>query len=141
MSPDDRIEYLEFAGDARVRVRADSLAGLFAIAARGLTGIMTDPDGIESRLRQTLALEAPDLEALLVDWLNELVFLFETRGLLVADCQLEVSPPGKLRAELAGETYDPDRHPIETVVKAVTHHGLSIRQLPDSWLAEVVVDL
>ncbi len=141
MGSDDRIEHLDFAGDARLRVRSDSLAGLFAAAARGLTGIMTDPDGIEARQRHRVALSAPDLESLLVDWLNELVFLFETRRLLIADCALEVSPAGTLEGELTGEDYAPERHPIEAVIKAVTHHGLSLRQASGGWLAEVVVDL
>ena len=141
VEPDDGIEYLEHAGDARIRVRAGDLPGLFARAARGLTGLMTDPQRLSASLQQRVDLQADGPGPLLVDWLNELIFLFETRGFLMASCEIGIDDGWRLQAGLAGEAYDPDRHPIETVVKAATHHELTIREEPGGWLAEVVIDL
>lgn len=102
---------------------------------------MLDPDQIQDREQLELTIEAAGPQELLVDWLNELVFLFETQGFLTAACEVEITADRCLEARLHGETYNPSRHAIEAVIKAATHHGLSVQPIQDGWQAEVVIDL
>ena len=88
-----------------------------------------------------MRLTAIDLEALLVDWLNHLLYLFDMDGFLGRDFQVESLTAERLEARVIGESFDPDRHPELTGVKAATYHQLSIVPVEDGWQATVVLDL
>ena len=82
-----------------------------------------------------MRLTAGDREALLVDWLNHLLYLFDVDGFLGRDFQVESLTPERLKARVTGESFDPDRHPRGA------HHGQG-RDLPSAehragggWLA------
>ena len=88
-----------------------------------------------------MRLTATDREALLVDWLNHLLYLFDQDGFLGRDFQVESLTPERLEARVTGESFDPARHPSLTGVKAATFHQLSIVPVEDGWEATVVLDL
>ena len=88
-----------------------------------------------------MRLTADDREALLVDWLNHLLYLFDLDGFLGRDFQVESLTPERLEARVTGESFDPARHPSRTGVKAATFHQLSIVPVEDGWQATVVLDL
>ena len=88
-----------------------------------------------------MSLTAIDREALLVDWLNHLLYLFDLDGFLGRDFQVESLTPERLKARVTGESFDPARHPARTGVKAATFHQLSIVPVKDGWEATVVLDL
>jgi SHS2 domain-containing protein len=134
-------EFSAHAGDARVEVRAESLESLFVTAAQALLHLITEPATIERRRQRSIALEAEDPAELLVRWLNELLFLFETEGLLLRDFSLRIEPGFRLRATGHGEPFAADRHPILAVVKAATYHLLSLTEGSDGFRATVVFDL
>jgi SHS2 domain-containing protein len=77
---------------------------------------------------------------LLFDWLNELLFTFDSRRLLLAKYDVHVDRSG-LQAAAWGEPLDPARHRLEHEVKAITYHGLKVVQQDDGWLAEVILDI
>lgn len=82
-----------------------------------------------------LALEARDLPALLAEWLEELVFLAETRG-FVADQAGIVLCNTSVRGTVRGKRGEP-----RPLVKAVTYHGLMFDRLDGGWQARVVLDV
>jgi SHS2 domain-containing protein len=86
-------------------------------------------------------LVSSDQEALLVDWLNHLLYLFDIDGFLGRDFQVVSLTPERLEARVTGESFDPERHPERTAVKAATFHQLSIAPAGDGWQATVVLDL
>ena len=102
---------------------------------------MTDPETIRSKETRTIELQANDPEELLIDWLNEFIYLFETQGLLFGDFDVLSLNPQSLKATARGEPYDESRHPIKTTVKSATHHQLQIRREKDVWKAQVILDL
>jgi SHS2 domain-containing protein len=80
-------------------------------------------------------LEAPDLAALLARWLEELVFLAETEGLVPEEADIVLCNTS-LRAAVRGRTGAP-----RPLVKAVTYHGLAFAHEGGSWRARVVLDV
>jgi SHS2 domain-containing protein len=88
-----------------------------------------------------VAVEAADQEALLVAWLNELLYLYEAKGLIGRDCTVLSLTDTRLEAEVHGETVDATRHVIVGHVKAVTYHQLRVGPTVDGWEAQVVVDV
>jgi SHS2 domain-containing protein len=88
-----------------------------------------------------VSLESSDREALLVDWLNHLLYLFDIDGFLGRDFQVTLLTPARLEARMQGDIFDITRHPAKTAVKAATFHKLEILPAPDGWRATVVLDL
>ena len=86
-------------------------------------------------------MEAPDREALLVAWLNHLLYLYDIDGFLGRDFDIIDLTPERLTARARGEIYDPERHVSNTAVKAATYHRLEIAQTADGWQATVILDL
>ena len=114
---------------------------LFQEAAMALfTAIVDDLTTVQERERVTLELEADDCPYLLFDWLNELLYRFESERLLFG--RFQVSVEGKrLKGVAGGEPFDADRHSLGHEVKAITYHGLRVEKLADGWLAELIVDI
>jgi SHS2 domain-containing protein len=103
-----------------------------------------DADPIGSVHATPLELDAEDPEALLVDFLNELIFLFDARRFLAGDVEVKritLGRPARVEAVLRGETYDAARHSARTEVKAATFHGMHIERTPRGLEADVVFDL
>jgi SHS2 domain-containing protein len=138
-----RVETFDHTADLGLRVRANDVVDLFRAAAEGLFGIIVaNPDSIQAREMEQIAISADDAEDLLVAWLSELLFLCETKHQLFRDFDLSITEDQKsLMATIAGEPIDPHRHILDHEVKAVTRHGLSVRRDGPGWVAEVILDI
>ncbi len=121
----------EVTSDLRFVARGETLEAAFAAAADALLAVtLENAETVEARLEQDISLEEPDLELLLLAFLNELVYLRDARGWLlrVGEARVERSSQGaSLWARLVGEALDPARHRLATEVKAATAHGLRVR--------------
>jgi SHS2 domain-containing protein len=136
-----RFEFVDHTGDLGVRVFGENLPRLFEQAALALTFIVTEPETIRVSEIHNLALEAKTDEELLIAWLNELVYLFDTQGLLFKEYDVLSVYDHRLEALARGEIYAESRHPIKTAVKAATYHQLKIEHHKGLWTAQVIFDL
>jgi SHS2 domain-containing protein len=136
-----RFEFVDHTGDLGVRVSGESLPRLFEQAAEALTFILTDPETIRIKKTRKLLLEAKTDEELLITWLNEFVYLFDTEGLLFKAFEVLSIHDHHLEALAQGEIYIEGRHPIKTAVKAATYHKLKISRHQGVWTAQVIFDL
>src|SRR5438067_782294 len=125
-------ELREHIGELEIAASAPTLSELFVEVARALAGVMSKgASGIEQQAQEeAIELEAPDRDALLVDWLNELIFQAETKKLVFTEFAIDASER-KLRARVKGS---PARE-MRTDVKAATFHGLSITEGGDGFSA------
>jgi SHS2 domain-containing protein len=132
---------LSHTADLGWRIWGDSLPELFENAAAALVSTMTDRRSLRLKEAREIILESGDREALLVDWLNHLLYLFDVEGFLGREFQVRSLTPHRLQAQVRGEQFDPNRHPEKTAVKAATYHQLEIRQENGTWQATVIFDL
>jgi SHS2 domain-containing protein len=123
------------------RLWGASLPELFENAGRALSATLTDRRYLRRHQTREVSLAASDREALLVDWLNHLLYLFDIDGFLGRDFQVVSLTSQGLEARVQGDIFDPQRHPEGTVVKAATFHQLAIVPKDDGWQATVVLDL
>jgi SHS2 domain-containing protein len=93
---------IDHTADVALRIWGDDLADLFAAAARGMFDLAMSPDAEGMRLEREIALDAPDAEGLLVDWLNELLYLAEIEGVVFVAFDVSVCRVTQLRARLVG---------------------------------------
>ncbi len=124
--------------------RADTLEDLFAAAADALISATAgDPDRVRVLEERSLALEEPDLELLMLSFLNELIYLRDAHELLMRPKELSVSrsKPPRLEARLVGERFRVGRHQTAVEVKAATAHGLRVAKAADGWEASVTLDV
>ena len=136
-----RWETFEHEADVGLLVRGRDGPELFAHAGLALFELVCDLRRVEVRERFELAGEADGIEALLVDWLNELVYLFEGAGVVCARFAFPEWSERSYRAEAHGEPVDPERHEPRDVVKAATYHGLSVRRAAGGLEATVILDV
>ena len=136
-----KFEYLEHTGDLGFRAFGKNLPDLFRHAAEALFQVITDPATVRSAESRSITVKATSLDELLISWLNEFLYLFDTQGLLFRDFDFIFLNEQALEATARGERYDQSRHPIKTTVKSATYHQLQIRQADGIWEAQVILDL
>lgn len=132
-------EYLEHTSDAKFRAYGEDLSTAFSNAAKALTGLITDPAQVQSTTSHTIELSARNLSSLLYDFLEEVLFLFETEHLLTTSAQVEVQEGEK--ATLKGTLYGDERehYPLEGSVKSITYNEMHIGQTDDGGYSITVV--
>ena len=137
-------EYLEHTADLFFRSYGKSLGECYGNAARAMFSAMIDSHSVDPVIKRTILLEANDLPALMHDYLSEILFLFETEGLVFRDFEVSVKKKGavyKLSATLSGEKFNKKKHIILTDIKAVTYHDLKVEKRDGQWVAEVLSDI
>ena len=131
---------LDHTADLGFECQAGTLEELFATAALALSDIMVRTEPLAVRETREVAATGADDAARLRAFLDEVLFLFETKGFVAKTA--EVRFEGKaVRAVLGGQVVDLATHPIERVVKAVTYHGLEVKRTKGGHRARVILDL
>jgi SHS2 domain-containing protein len=124
-----------------IEASGETLEDLFAQAAYGLLEIIAGTPEALCREEMIVTVEGGDAEELLVNWLNEILYLFEIKRFFPLDFEIEEVRGNHLLARVRGEPFDPQRHPVEREVKAVTYHQLRVEKTDGLWHARVYVDL
>ena len=132
---------LDHTADYMVEVSAPSLPELFVEAATALFETVTDVRTIRPRDEISLSVEAADQEELLVTWLTELLFLHESERWLFCRFDLRLVNDKRVEGKAWGERLDPDRHPIDREVKAITYHRMAFEREGDFIKTRIVFDL
>jgi SHS2 domain-containing protein len=134
-------EIFEHTADLGLRVKATDLDTLFVEAARGLLSVIVENlDEVRPVEQINFHIEGQDRQYLFFDWLNEILYTFDTKHLILSRFDVKVGEAG-LDAVAWGEALDTDRHQLDHEVKAITYHALKVIKQQDGWLAEVIVDI
>jgi protein archease len=136
--------FIDHTADVAADLTGATLDELFTSAAQALTETMTDIEQVGTELTDQVGLQAQTPEDLLVDWVNELLYRFEVRNLLVREADVRVTHEDDrwlLSAALRGQRFDAQRHAIRVLVKSATYHGLSVTQTNTGWSARLVLDI
>ena len=136
-------QILEHTSEIGILARGETIAEAFGQAATGMFSIMVQLEAVEERGIRRVEIDAPDIEALLVTWLNELIYLFEVEGLVFNRAQIPEISSTHLKALCYGEKLDLDRHHFHIAPKAATYHMLEVVEEPleRTWQARVVLDI
>ncbi len=141
-----RVRMLEHTADVGFEVAADTLAEVFEAAGRALLQVMFEgapPAEAEEEVAE-ISLTAPDLETLMVRWLDELVFRIQTLGRVPVRTRVTLQDGGNtwtLQARLFEQPFEKVADRFATEVKATTYHGLQIARNGKGWRARVILDV
>ena len=121
-----RFQFIEHTADVGLIAYGKTLAEAFANAAYGLFSIIAELKTVKEIESRQLELNEEDLEALLFEWLNRLIYLFDVEMLLLKRFDIRDFDGRGPKAICYGEKYDPSRHQLKTGVKAATYHMLKV---------------
>lgn len=134
-------EVFEHTADIGLHAYGQTLPELFVNAAAGMESLMVAPAQIQTQVSREVSAEGHDLVALLVSWLNELIFLFDTEYLLLKQFEIKDFTETSLRATVAGEPYNAERHFLSSAIKAVTWHEAEVQPITNGYQARIIFDI
>ena len=139
-----KYEYLYHIADAKFRAYGSTLEEAFENAALAMFNVMVNTSRLEAKELRKIEITSSDIKMLLVEWLSELLYLFEVDGIVFCEFKMggiEKTGEGfSLTGKAWGEPIDLSRHRFDTQVKAVTLHELEVQQKKDGFWVQVVVD-
>ena len=134
-------EVFEHTADIGLHVYGNTLPELFIHAAEGMESLMVAPEQVQVQVSRAIEVEGHDNISLLIAWLNELIFLFDTEYLLFRQFQIDALTETQLKAGACGEPYDARRHDLSSAIKAATWHEASVEKTDDEYKARIIFDI
>jgi SHS2 domain-containing protein len=134
-------EYFDVAADVGVHAWGETVAGCLRQCALGVFDLIVPTGAVEPVETREVAARGPAIEVLLVNWLNECLYVHDLEGFVVHDVEMPQVTGTGIHSVLHGEPVDPARHPRGTVVKAATFHGLEVVERPGRVAARVILDI
>ena len=113
---------------------------VFATAAYAMFSLVAELEGVDDALCREIEVTADDKEALLVAWLNELLYIFDVEHVIFNGFEVINLEEHRLRANAYGEKFDPLRHVLKAQVKAATYHMLKVEK-GDGFRAQIIFDV
>ncbi len=137
-------EILEHTADIGIAAYGKTKREVFINAARGMFEIIAgETKNLEGNFYNKINLEADNLEGLLFAWLNELLYISETKLVILNKFEIKDLSDNKIGAEVKGVKINRLGCKIEKEIKAVTYHLLEIKKDEESglWRAQVIFDI
>jgi SHS2 domain-containing protein len=138
-------EFLEHTADAYIAAYGKNIAEAFENAALAMFETMTNTKAIKPINEKTVTAKGADKQALLYDWLERLLVIFEVERMLFSKFKIHKMQQGKdgfrLEAKVYGEPYEPERHKQKVGVKAVTYHRMEIKEAPGKAVLKFILDI
>lgn len=139
-----KFEIIEHTADAGIEATGRDLAELFENAAAGMFEIIADTGSLSpgEQVKVEAGTTNPAIDELLVSWLEELIFLGETRALLFQRVKIDRLEGGQVSGTAFGEPLDSNRNAVRDELKAVTYHQLKVEKDPSGgWTCRVIFDI
>ncbi len=130
--------FVDHTSEIGLRVRAATFPEMLAEAGRGLARLLLRDQTAEAAGEaREIEVSSHDREALLVDWLNELIFEAEVRLWVPLEFEMMAASDTHVRVRARGAEVEVP----PSIVKAATFHGLQVMETPEGLEAEVILDV
>lgn len=135
-------EIIEHPAEIGVKAYGQSREELFVHMAQGMMSLIVPPNEVQERDSMEVTAEAQGWDQLLVSWLKELLYRFDTERFLARSFEVNLLESNLIEVTARGEFLDPSRHHVDKEIKAVTYCDLALKQRPDGiWVARVIFDI
>ncbi len=133
--------HFDHQADIGIEGRGPDKALAFAQAGLALNAVVSDLNSVKPRTGRVIKCSGDDPELLFFDFINELIFLISTEGMLFSQIEVEITED-ELKARLLGESIDPDRHDPAVEIKGASFNSLSVKEEKNGqWVARCIVDV
>ena len=134
-------EVFDHTADVGIHAFGRTLPELFIHAAQGMESLVVAPEQVRESVSREIAVEGHDIVSLLIAWLSELIFLFDTEYLLFRTFEIDAFTETSVRGRASGEPYDAQRHELSSAIKAVTWHEAAVEPGDDGYKARIIFDI
>jgi len=134
-------EIIDHTADIGIVAYGADIKQVFANAAIGLFNLMADLDDFKEDIKRELELSAEDVEVLLVEWLNELIYIFDVEHILFKRFEIDKLSNTEIKAKCFGEKIQPGQHKLKREIKAATYHMLRIIKEDGGYKVQVIFDI
>jgi SHS2 domain-containing protein len=134
-------EVFEHTADIGLHIHGKDLPELFINAAQGMESLLVAPEQVRVVTSREITVKGHDRISLLIAWLNELIFFFDSEYLLFRDFEIATLTDAALTGIAHGEPYDRQRHELGCVLKAVTWHEAAVTQDNEGFQTRIIFDL
>lgn len=130
--------------DLGLDILGDSLEELYICAAEGMFDIILGGGQVSPKEEIELKIRSGSREQLMVDWLSELLYLFDARRLVPGRYVLTIEKLNGdylLQCRIGMGYFDPEKDQSDYDIKAVTYHRLRIEKRDELYQCHLVFDL
>lgn len=132
---------LDHTADIGITAYGADIKDLFVNASVGLFSLMTDLGNIKETTHKDIELTAEDEDVLLVEWLNELIYIFEVEHIVFKRFEIEQLTANKIKVKCYGEKIKPSHETLKREIKAATYHMLRITKGDKGYEVTVIFDI
>jgi SHS2 domain-containing protein len=132
---------IDHTADFGVQVFGSDAKEVFSNAALAMFDLITKVGSLKGLNSMDVSISGEDWPDLMINWLRELLFLWNGKELLVKRADITILSEKNLSAKVFFDPYDPDHHVIKIEVKAVTYHQIQVKSGPSGWEARVIFDV
>lgn len=134
-----KFRFLEHTADIKFQAFGKSVEEVFANSALAMFSAMCD-DKVKKNVKKKIKVEGKDYESMMYNFLEELLFLFDSEGFFLGKVKDLKIKENKLSAEAVGDNAE--NYNISIDVKAVTYNEMDIhKEKKGGWVAQVVLDV
>jgi SHS2 domain-containing protein len=137
---DKGFDLIEHTADVGIRAYGATKPEAYANAARAMFSLITDLKKIREVTFRDITVTAPDPEVLAVEWLNELIYFFDSEQMLFREFVINKLTDTEIQARCFGEKADRPRHDIKRGIKSATYHMLKVEHT-DRYVVQVLLDI
>lgn len=134
-------EIIDHTADIGIIAYGTDMKQVFANAALGLFSLMADLDDLKETVQREVHLSAEDMEVLLVEWLNELIYICDVEHTIFKRFEIDKLSNTEIKATCFGEKIRPGHHRLKREIKAATYHMLRINKEDSSYKVQVIFDI
>ena len=138
---ENTFEVIDHTADIGIVAYGSDIEQLYVNASLGMCSLITDLDNLNEDLCHIIDLASTDRENLLVEWLNELLYIFEVDHIIFKKFEIDNLTNNQIRARCFGEKINIQQHKIIREIKAATYHMLAIVKENDIFRARVIFDI
>lgn len=132
---------IDHTADFGLEIWGVDAAALFEEAATALSDLLAAPLKSKAGRSDTIDVTGDDWPDLMVNWLRELLYMFNGEERIVSGVAIHSIEKNRLRATVTSQAYEPPRHEIRNEIKAVTYHQIDVAPHENGWRARVIFDV
>jgi SHS2 domain-containing protein len=136
-------KFFDHTADIGVEISGRTRKELFVNAAQALFNVMIEnkTGGNATKKQKKIIVEGADVSDLLINFLRELLYLFNGEKYVTVHCEMIRFSSKELQVRLTGESFNNKKHLIKTEIKAVTYSGAKVERIKTGWKARIIFDV
>jgi SHS2 domain-containing protein len=134
-------EIIDHTADIGIIVYGADIKEVFANAALGLFNLMADLNDLGENIKREVEMSAEDIEVLLVEWLNELIYISDVEHVILKRFEINALSSTELKATCFGEKIKPGQNRLKREIKAATYHMLQINKVDGGYKVQIIFDI